>query len=234
MASPGGGRLGRSWRRFRRRPQGVQVASAVVALVLVVAVVFAVGAGSPGTPSGTTTTSAPIPNATPGQASTSNAGVTSTSIRVVFPVSNLSSLASSFGFAGDVEYSEQSKAIKLFVKLINDGGGIHGRKIDARDRQLRSHQRGRDAGPVQAVDRGQRSGLRRARRGRDLDRRQPAVHHPGRPYATAQPVDDGDQLDRGGLALPVVDRPRRCGHPAGHRGLGAQRRAPRDPAARWR
>ncbi len=129
MASPGG-RLGRSWRRFRRRPPGVQVVSGVVALALVVALIFAVGAGSPAKTSGTTTTSAPTKTATPGQASTSDAGVTGNSIRVVFPVSNLSSLASSFGFAGDIEYSEQDKSIKLFVKLINDSGGIHGRKID--------------------------------------------------------------------------------------------------------
>ncbi len=130
MASPGG-RLGRSWRRFRRRSGGAQVVSAVAALALVVAVVFAVGAGSSGKPSGTATTVAPTTSPSPGRASGSDAGVTAKGIRVVFPVSNLSSLASSFGFAGDVEYSEQSKAIKLFVKLINDDGGIHGRKIDA-------------------------------------------------------------------------------------------------------
>jgi hypothetical protein len=109
----------------------VQLVSAAVALVLVVALVFAVGAGSSGKSPSTTTTSAIPKSATPGQASGSDAGVTGNSIRVVFPVSNLSSLASSFGFAGDVEYSEQAKAIKLFVKLINDSGGIHGRKIDA-------------------------------------------------------------------------------------------------------
>src|ERR1019366_4408134 len=61
----------------------------------------------------------------------SSAGVTTHNIRVVFPVSNLSSLASNLGFAGDIEYSEQNKAIKLFVKLINDTGGINGRTIDA-------------------------------------------------------------------------------------------------------
>jgi hypothetical protein len=37
---------------------------------------------------------------------------------------------SNFGFAGDAEYSEQTKAIKLFVKQINDAGGINGRKIN--------------------------------------------------------------------------------------------------------
>ena len=129
MAGPGGGRVGRSWRRFRRRPAGVQVVSVIVAVGLVVAVVFAVGTGSSPTHGNTTTTTGAT--ATPVEASASSAGVTTNSIRVVFPVSNLSGLASTFGFAGDIEYSEQAKAINLFVKLINDAGGIHGRKIDA-------------------------------------------------------------------------------------------------------
>jgi hypothetical protein len=103
----------------------VQVVSVVVVVVLVVAIVFAVGTGST-THASTTTTEAA---GTPVRASASSAGVTATSIRVVFPVSNLSSLAANFGFAGDIEYSEQDKGIKLFVKLINDAGGIHGRKI---------------------------------------------------------------------------------------------------------
>ena len=125
---PGGGRLGRSWRRFRRRPAGVQLVSVIVTVAVVVGVVFAVGAGSPsGSKSSTTSSTAVLPV----HASTSTAGVTAHSIRVVFPVSNLSSLAANFGFAGDIEYSEQTKAIRLFVKLINDAGGINGRKIDA-------------------------------------------------------------------------------------------------------
>ncbi len=130
MAGPGGGRLGRSWRRFRRRPAGVQLVAVIVAVALVVAVAFAVGTGSSPTRGNTNDTTADT-TATPVQASASSAGVTANSIRVVFPVSNLSGLASTFGFAGDIEYSEQAKAIKLFVKLINDAGGIHGRKIDA-------------------------------------------------------------------------------------------------------
>ena len=128
MAGGGSGRLGRSWRRFRRRSGTVQIVSLVVVVVLVIAVAFAVGAGSPAKGKGSAT---PDTVVTPVHASTSAAGVTAQSIRVVFPVSNLSSLASSFGFAGDIEYSEQDKGIKLFVKLINDAGGIDGRKIDA-------------------------------------------------------------------------------------------------------
>jgi hypothetical protein len=128
MAGAGGGRLGRSWRRFRRRPGSVQIVSLLVVVVVVIAVVFAVGAGSPAKSKGSAT---PDTVVTPVHASTSAAGVSAHSIRVVFPVSNLSSLASTFGFAGDIEYSEQAKGIKLFVKLINDAGGINGRKIDA-------------------------------------------------------------------------------------------------------
>ena len=65
----------------------------------------------------------------PDRASTSAAGVSAHAIRVAFPVSNLDALGAQLGFATDVEYTEQTKAIDLFVKQINDAGGIHGRKI---------------------------------------------------------------------------------------------------------
>jgi hypothetical protein len=64
------------------------------------------------------------------QASTSSRGVTGSTINVVFPVANLDALASTYGFAGDIEYTEQAKAIHLFVNQINNGGGINGRKIN--------------------------------------------------------------------------------------------------------
>lgn len=64
------------------------------------------------------------------QASTSTRGVTASTINVAFPVANLNALASAYGFAGDVEYTEQAKAIHLFVNQINDSGGINGRKIN--------------------------------------------------------------------------------------------------------
>ena len=65
------------------------------------------------------------------RASTSARGVTKSAINVVFPVVNLQALASVYGFAGDVEYTEQAKAIHLFVGQINAAGGINGRKINA-------------------------------------------------------------------------------------------------------
>lgn len=49
---------------------------------------------------------------------------------MVFPVVSLNSLAGQEGFAEDVEYGEQTKAIDLYVGLINKAGGINGRKID--------------------------------------------------------------------------------------------------------
>jgi len=64
------------------------------------------------------------------KASTSSRGVTKTQINVVFPVVNLEALSSEFGFAGDVEYTEQAKAIHLYVNQINAAGGINGRKIN--------------------------------------------------------------------------------------------------------
>jgi hypothetical protein len=67
----------------------------------------------------------------PDRASTSSRGVTKGEINVVFPVVNLQALSAQLGFAGDVEYTEQGKAISLFVNHINDSGGIDGRKINA-------------------------------------------------------------------------------------------------------
>jgi hypothetical protein len=64
------------------------------------------------------------------QASTSTRGVSTRAINVEFPVANLTSLASQLGFAGDVEYSEQVKAIQLFVHHVNVTGGINGRMIN--------------------------------------------------------------------------------------------------------
>jgi hypothetical protein len=43
---------------------------------------------------------------------------------------SLNSLAGQEGFAEDAEYGEQTKAIELFVKQINDSEGINGRKIN--------------------------------------------------------------------------------------------------------
>jgi len=63
------------------------------------------------------------------KASTSTVGVTAKTISVGFPVANLDGLSQSLGFGTDVEYSEQVKAIDLFVDHINDSGGINGRMI---------------------------------------------------------------------------------------------------------
>ena len=79
-------------------------------------------------------------------------------------------------------------------------------------------------GPCARLDRGQSRRLRRPRRGGDVDGRQPALHHPGGPHALHQPVDDGDQLDPGRVALPVVDRTRRRRHPAGQWSTGGRSR----------
>jgi len=64
-------------------------------------------------------------------ASTSSRGVTATRINVVFPVSNLTTLSSNFGFAGDAEFAQQANAIRTFVNAANAHGGINGRKIHA-------------------------------------------------------------------------------------------------------
>jgi hypothetical protein len=107
----------------------VRVVSLALPVVLVLAIVFALGHAPAGKGTSGSTTSVP-PRVTPvGQTSTSSAGVTAHTITVAFPVSNLDALGAKLGFATDIEYSEQAKAIKLFVGQINDAGGIYGRKI---------------------------------------------------------------------------------------------------------
>ena len=49
----------------------------------------------------------------------------------MFPVSNLTNLSSTEGFAGDIEFSQQTLAINTYVNAINAAGGINGRKIIA-------------------------------------------------------------------------------------------------------
>jgi len=111
----------------------VQGTSALVVVVVVLGIVIAVtmsgGSPRPRQPGAGRT---PAGFTAPDKASTSSAGVSAHGINVVFPVSNLQALSSNLGFATDVEYTEQAKAIRLFVKEINDNGGIHGRKINAR------------------------------------------------------------------------------------------------------
>jgi hypothetical protein len=97
----------------RRQVSLLAVAFATVALLL------------PLTEAGVASGAAPV-----SEASTSARGVTGSTINVVFPVANLDALASTYGFAGDIEYTEQAKAINLFVDQINEGGGINGRTIN--------------------------------------------------------------------------------------------------------
>jgi hypothetical protein len=140
MPNAGPGRaLRRYWRRFRRRPVGTQVGAVVVVLAIVGGAVYGVSASSstksPGSGAGGSTQSSSAGLGTPSgisvdQASTSNRGVSATSINVVFPVSNLTSLASNFGFSGDAEFGAQNEAIHTFVNAINDAGGINGRRIN--------------------------------------------------------------------------------------------------------
>lgn len=128
MASRSGGPLGRGWRRFQRRSLRARIAAIAAVIVVVAGVAYGVGATS-STKSGT---GAPVPSAditALDKASTSSVGVTASTIRVAFPVSNLNALSQNLGFATDVEYSEQAKAINLFVNQINESGGINGRII---------------------------------------------------------------------------------------------------------
>ncbi len=96
--------------------------SSVSAAIVLVALSTA---ASPGAGASTSSALSPVSSA-----STSSRGVAQHRITVVFPVVALNSLAGRIGFASDAEYGEQTKAITLFVKQLNDSGGINGRKIN--------------------------------------------------------------------------------------------------------
>jgi hypothetical protein len=138
---PGGNRwnplrgVTRSWGHFVRRPRATQIRT----LVLVGAVLAGTGVWVATAPSSTPSAGASTNQSSGGsgsgptpvsKASTSTRGVTTHSINVVFPVVSLNSLAGKEGFANDAEYGEQTKAILLFVRQVNQSGGIHGRKIN--------------------------------------------------------------------------------------------------------
>ena len=131
------GGIARSWGHFVRRRRSTQIRT----VVLIVAVIAGTTVWVATSPSGSSAPAASNPGVTTGgsggggpspvsSASTSSRGVTDHSINVVFPVVALGSLAGKEGFASDAEFGEQTKAIDLFVKQINDKGGIHGRKIN--------------------------------------------------------------------------------------------------------
>ena len=131
--------LARSWGHFVRRPRATQIRTLVLVGAVLAATVAWVAAApsSASTGSSSSSTQSSTANGSGGgatavsQASTSTRGVTKKSINVVFPVVSLNSLAGQEGFAEDAEYGEQTKAIQLYVNLINRSGGINGRKINA-------------------------------------------------------------------------------------------------------
>ena len=141
--------VARSWGHFTRRRRSTQIRTvALVGAVIVGTSVWV--ATAPSAPSQAASQSAPAGTGSPGGgsagtggsgssgsspspvslASTSSRGVTAHRITVVFPVVSLTSLAGKEGFANDDEFGEQTEAINLFVKQINDHGGINGRKIN--------------------------------------------------------------------------------------------------------
>ena len=125
----GGRGLKRSWGRFQRRPLGARLAAVALTIVVIGGVAYGVSTRSGnGASSGTVTPPSAQVTALE-DASTSTAGITSKTITIGFPISNLDALASNLGFSTDVEYSEQAKAIDLFVNQINEDGGVYGRKI---------------------------------------------------------------------------------------------------------
>ena len=71
------------------------------------------------------------PSGTGGAVPASTDGVTSKSVTIVFPVIDLSAAGRAVGLQG-LSDEKDPAGIRTYVKEINDAGGIHGRKINAR------------------------------------------------------------------------------------------------------
>ncbi|HEY5250323.1 MAG TPA: ABC transporter substrate-binding protein [Acidimicrobiales bacterium] len=112
-----------------RRRRGLRTGSLAAVVLMAAAGLVATSGVSPSS-AATSTGATAAGVAALKRASTSSRGVTATTINVVFPISNLTSLASNFGFAGDAEFAAQKKAIHTFVNAANAHGGINGRKIN--------------------------------------------------------------------------------------------------------
>jgi hypothetical protein len=121
----------RAIRRFDHRSRSTQVRT-VAALVLVICGLAAYLVTAPSSAPAIGVAGAASNGglaATLSRASTSSRGIVGNKINVVFPVVSLNSLAGKEGFASDLEFGEQTKAIKYFVSLVNQKG-INGRKIN--------------------------------------------------------------------------------------------------------
>ena len=119
-----------SFRVGRPRFRGVKKVAIIGALLAGTSACGVSASSTTATNSGSTGQASGTSPSAVSTASTSSRGVTKDGINVVFPIVSLSSLAGREGFAADAEFGEQAKAIELFVKQVNDTGGIHGRKIN--------------------------------------------------------------------------------------------------------
>jgi len=127
---------GRSIRRFLRRPPATKLRTLALVVAVIAGILVYVVTAPPAPPAATSAGAAQFSSSPPGasavnKASTSTRGIVGNKINVVFPVVALNSLAGKEGFAEDVEFGEQAKAINFFVNQINQQGGINGKKINA-------------------------------------------------------------------------------------------------------
>lgn len=205
--------LARSWGHFVRRSPATRLRTVAIVVAVVVGLVAYVAIAPSSTSvsaqaatGGLSTGGASSTRAVPvDRASTSSRGVVGNSINVVFPVVSLTSLAGKEGFAQDVEYGEQQKAIRLFVKHINDHGGINGRTINpiiqtydpASSSDMRALCKTWTEGSPAAF--AVLDGL-----GTWQDSNQLCITQEG--HTLHRPVVDGDRLDQPRITVSVVDR----------------------------
>lgn len=124
-----GVRARRLWRGLGERGRWAQVVAVVVVVGLAGAVVIGAVALAGSGGGDEQVASTPIHSVDDVPPSTD--GVTDDHVTVVFPIVDIGAAAGSAGlqYNSDEKYPE---GVRTFVKEVNDAGGVHGRKIDAR------------------------------------------------------------------------------------------------------
>jgi hypothetical protein len=129
------GPIGRAVHRFSRRSMATKVRLVLIFVAAIAVVVgyfvLVPGSSKSATPNPLGLTGGHLGYTPVTQASTSTRGIVGNEINVIFPVVALNTLAGQEDLASSKEFGQQDQAIDLYVGLVNESGGIDGRKINA-------------------------------------------------------------------------------------------------------
>jgi Periplasmic binding protein len=128
------GPIRRAVHRFSRRSLAVKVRTVLIfAIAIAIVAGYFVFAAGPSKNTGANPlghTGGRLGYTPVTQASTSTRGIVGNEINVIFPIVALNTLAGQEDLSSSKEFGDQDQAIDLYVGLINNSGGIDGRKIN--------------------------------------------------------------------------------------------------------